>query len=88
MKEIKHIAISQSAKTLTILVTIVPFIVVIPLMLYMMFFESNVLQLKALALLLIPILYGVGSYLVWIVIFFFYNWVAKHFGGIRLQIDE
>lgn len=53
-----------------------------------MFFESNVLQLKALALLLIPVLYGLGTYLVWLVIFFFYNWVAKRFGGIRLQIDE
>lgn len=88
MKEIKHIAIGQSAKVLAIIATLLSAIFVIPMTFYLMFLEGKGFQPQAFTLLLIPIFYGLGTYIVWAIIMWLYNWVAKRFGGIKLQIEE
>jgi hypothetical protein len=39
-------------------------------------------------LLLTPLLFGVGCYLFGLVFFSVYNFIAKRFGGIEVEIDE
>ncbi|CRX39177.1 hypothetical protein [Estrella lausannensis] len=88
MKEIKHFAIGQSAKTLALIATLASAIFVIPMLLYLMLLEGDAVQFKFLSVLVIPVFYGILTYLLWAVMFFLYNWVAKRFGGIKFQIEE
>lgn len=83
-KQITHISIHQSSKVLSVFaVLIMTIFAIIPFALYA-FIKGSVL-LGLMALFLAPIFYGVLFYLLYTISFWFYNFIAKHLGGIEFQ---
>lgn len=88
MKEIKHIEIGHSAKVMAFLAIILSALFIVPTTLFFVFGSGPSPRWDFLQLLLVPLAYGLGSYLMWLLIFLTYNWVSKCIGGIRIQVDE
>lgn len=88
MKEIKKINAHQSAKVLATMLMLTSLVFVVPFTIWTLFFTDGKPRLDSLVLLLVPIFYAIGGYIVNIIMFFFYNLAAKLVGGIEIEIVE
>ncbi len=86
-KQITNISIHQSSLILALLQTIISFIfIAIPVFIIDLVHKKWGLGITE--LIVLPILYFVFTYIVLAVTFFFYNFIAKHRGGIEIEVTE
>jgi hypothetical protein len=86
-KRITHIAVHKTSFVLAICITSA-FLLVAVVQLPRALTHSDEQTVGRLSsLLLMPLLFGLGCYLLGLVFFLIYNFIAKRFGGIEIQLD-
>lgn len=85
IKEITNIKVFQSSKVLSVLACILSALYSIPLGIYSLIEGDNDV---ALLLFLQPLVHLIGSFIISVLFFFFYNLIAKAVGGITFSVNE
>ena len=98
-KQISHISVHQTAKVFAFLSFLMGLVaLIVTLILGVMSNNPELITVQdgssisydsmGPILLLLPFIYLVFGYLVWLLVGFFYNIVAKHFGGIEFDLTD
>ncbi len=86
-KRLSSFSIHQSSKVIAFAVMLVSFVVCIPLGLYAMIHDHNILGGLLMALGL-PLLVFLLKYILYAIIFFLFNTAAGFVGGIEFEVED
>jgi hypothetical protein len=85
MHEIRSISIVQSAKALGFVYG--AFGIILGVIAFLVALARGHFLRAILAILFLPIIYGIAAFLVFLLLFWIYNQVAARVGGIRFEMD-
>jgi hypothetical protein len=84
-KQITHISVHQSSKTIG-LIYLALLVVCVPIGLGVLIFDKN--HGEGLIIIFLPFFYAIMGYVLSVIGFFIYNQVAKRFGGFEFTVRE
>lgn len=84
-KQINHISVFQSSKTISVLFGLVGVIIAYPLALFAFL---NGLPKDGLQLIILPFIWIVMGFIFYAIFFALYNFIARFFGGIEVEFKD
>lgn len=83
-KEIKSISVLQTSKVLAFLGFLLSALYALPIAIYMLLYGED--KSLALAFFMLPVIYLIVGFIANVILSFFYNIVARIFGGVEVEV--
>ena len=83
-KQVSHIIVHQTAKVFAFIYFLISLIILVPIGIAALVTKHD----GAFMFFLLPFVYLLIGYLSWLLLGFFYNIVAKYFGGIEFDLTD
>lgn len=90
MKRSKKINVLQAAKVLGIIYFLIACVIMIPVLGFVMLFESSIFPMpfgSGIMVLAMPFVYGIASFIMTAVVCLVYNLISEYTGGIEIELE-